>query len=79
MKLLAEIVDGVVRNAIVVPNDATPEFALDVLGLPGTWVLAEEGAVGVGFTYDVETGAFAAPIMDLTEPSPEDPPEEPTE
>lgn len=79
MKILAQITDGFVSNAIVVPEDATPAFAADVLGLPGAWVLADEGTVGVGFLYDDVSGEFLPPPpppYDEDEPPTEEPPVE---
>lgn len=60
---LANIAGGIVANVIAVEPGTT---ATD-LGLVGAWIPVEDGTVGVGFTYDSETGAFAPP---------ENPPEE---
>lgn len=57
---LACIVGTRVVNVIAVEPGAT---ATD-LGLSGTWIQVEDGAVGVGFIFDAETGEFLPPFDD---------------
>lgn len=75
MNALAHIVDGLVANVIVIPEEAGAEFA-GTLGLTGDWVICNAELVGPGFTYDAETGAFQAPPMPEETPPEEAPPEE---
>ena len=60
MKALVQLDGNRVVNVILALDDDTPES----LGLSGTWVSAQDGDAGIGFTYDAETGAFLPPNSD---------------
>lgn len=61
--------ENIVENVIEIPEGQGPEYAADILGLSGNWVVDEFGAAGPGALFDPETGGFLPP--DLEEVIPE--------
>lgn len=53
--------ENIVENVIEIPEGQGPEYASDILGLSGNWVVDAFGAAGPGALFDLETGTFAAP------------------
>lgn len=63
--------DSIVETVIEAPAGSVPEFAAEVLGLPGNWVVDPFVQAGPGSLYVPETGEFCA--LDLDQPSNEEP------
>lgn len=64
--------DGIVETVIEAPAGSGPEFAADVLGLPGIWIVDAFVEAGPGSLYVPETEEFYA--LDLDPPAPEETP-----
>jgi hypothetical protein len=71
--------ESIVENVIEIPGGNGPEFATEILGLPGNWIVDEFVEAGPGALFDPETGNFYSPEPEQT---PEEPlveaPQEPT-
>jgi hypothetical protein len=69
MAHFAKVVDSIVENVIVVPNEheANGQEWLNSIGLDGTWVQTSynhrirKHFAGIGFSYDEERDAFIPP------------------
>jgi hypothetical protein len=78
MAHFAQIIDGKVRNVIVVSNDDAPTEAagqafIASLGLDGDWLQTSYNSnmrgryAGIGYTYDTELDEFIAPPAPVEE------------
>lgn len=65
--------ENIVENVIEIPAGNGPEFATEILGISGNWVVDPFGGAGPGALFDPESGAFTSPDMP-EEPEPEDNP-----
>lgn len=57
--------NGIVETVIVAPPGSDENFPVDVLGIPGTWVIDSLVKAGPGSTFVEETGEFIQPSEEV--------------